>query len=68
MPLNPFAALKTAFISALGLYQYSRMPFGNKNAPQMFMLRINEIITMRKFRERVKSFMEDITMQGATWQ
>ncbi len=33
VPLTPAASKKTAFISALGLHHYTRIPFGYKNAP-----------------------------------
>ena len=33
VPLTESAAQKTAFISALGLYMYKRVPFGYRNAP-----------------------------------
>ena len=44
------------------------MPFGYKNAPKVFMRRIDEIITKRKLRERVKAFVDDINTHGGTWQ
>ena len=44
------------------------MPFGYKNAPQVFMRRIDEIITRKQLRHRVKAFVDDITTHGGTWQ
>ena len=59
--------MKTAFISALGLYQYTRVPFGYRNAPQVFMRLIDKIITDANLRSKVKAFVDDITAHGATW-
>ena len=60
--------MKTAFISQLGLYMYLRMPFGCRNAPQVFMRLIDEIITRARLRKKVKAFVDDITAHGATWE
>ena len=67
MPLTEEAAQKTAFISSLGLYMYKRVPFGYRNAPQVFMRLIDEIITRAKLRHCVKAFVDDITAHGGTW-
>lgn len=41
---------------------------GYKNAPQVFMRHIDEIITRNKLRKKVKAFVDDITAHGATWE
>ena len=40
---------------------YKRVPFGYRNAPQIFMRLIDEIITRAKLRHCVKAFVDDIT-------
>ena len=44
------------------------MPFGYKNAPQVFMRLIDEIITKAQLRDVVKAFVDDITSHAATWE
>jgi hypothetical protein len=68
VPLTWDASLKTAFICALGLFQYLRVPFGYRNAPQVFMRLIDQIITDAGLRAMVKAFVDDITAHGATWE
>lgn len=68
VPLTLDASLKTAFISALGLFQYTRVPMGYRNAPQVFMRLIDQILTDAGLRAKVKAFVDDITAHGATWE
>jgi hypothetical protein len=68
VPLTAEAALKTAFICSLGLFQYTRVPFGYRNAPQIFMRLIDQIITNASLRSKAKAFVDDITAHGSTWE
>jgi hypothetical protein len=43
------------------------MPFGYKNAPQVFMRLIDSIITKARLRHCVAAFIDDITTHGASW-
>ena len=67
VPLTAEASLKTAFTSPLGLFQYTRMPFGYKNAPSIFMRLVDQIITRARLRHCVAAFVDDITTHGRTW-
>lgn len=68
VPLTASASQKTAFVCSLGLFQYCRMPFGYKNAPQVFMRLIDAIVTRARLRHCVAAFIDDITTHGKTWE
>ena len=44
------------------------MPFGYRNAPQIFVRLIDQILTDAGLRAKVKAFVDDITAHGATWE
>ena len=44
VPLTPRAQEISAFVTPTGLYQYTVMPFGMKNAPATFQRMINHLI------------------------
>ena len=45
IPLDEKTKHKTAFITRNGIYQFTRMPFGLKNAPMAFSMVMSQVLT-----------------------
>ena len=56
---------KTAIITTLGKFQFTRMPFGFKGAPACFQRLMNRLL---KDQSQVKAYMDDIVIFTQTWQ
>lgn len=61
IPVAPEDRHKTAFVTSLGLYQWTCMPFGLKNAPATFQRMIDSILS--PVRHFCRAFMDD----GIVW-
>lgn len=63
IPLSEAAAPYTAFRAGHGLYEFTRMPFGLKNAPAVFQ-RMMEDIVGELYWEGVLVYLDDILIHG----
>ena len=63
IPVPTTDAQKTAFITPFGLWEFLRMPFGLKNAGQIFQRFVNDILTGIP---RVFVYMDDILLASPT--
>ena len=63
IPAPTADAQKTAFITPFGLWEFLRMPFGLKNAGQIFQRFVNDILTGIP---RVFVYMDDILVASPT--
>ena len=65
---SPSNELKTAFtVYMLGLYQYSRVPFGFKNAPSHFMRCVEQMLIDNNLRANSLAFIDDLCSHVPTW-
>ena len=65
VPLTPKAKEISAFVMPEGFYQYKVMPFGMKNAPEMFQRLINQIT---KNFEGCEAYIDDVVVFSSTWE
>ena len=64
IPLSSQARLISAFVTPDGLYQYTRMPFGLKNAPGTFQRVINYVL---RDLDGVFAYLDDILIVSDSW-
>ena len=64
--LTEQAIPRTAFTSHRGTYEFTRMPFGVKNAPAAFQSLMQRILTDQG--EWATAYMDDIVVFSSTWQ
>jgi hypothetical protein len=65
--VKPEARKFTAFATHEGLWQYTRMPFGLKNAPACFQ-RIMDLVLAGLLWEEVLGYIDDIIIFSRTWE
>ena len=66
IPLTPDARDKTAFITPMGTFQFTVMPFGLKNAPATFQRMIQGILAGTELFAR--GYIDDIVIHSNTWE
>jgi deoxyuridine 5'-triphosphate nucleotidohydrolase len=64
--LTPSAIEKTAFVTAEGLWEYLRMPFGLKNAPSAFQRMMN-MVFHDMIGKNVLIYIDDVTIYSDTF-
>lgn len=64
MPLSKRAQEVAAFITPSGLYSYTVMPFGLKNAPATFQRLMNKVVAGL---EGCAVYLDDIVIYSETW-
>ncbi|PIK60059.1 hypothetical protein BSL78_03057 [Apostichopus japonicus] len=65
IPLSEAAKRISAFVTPCGLYQYTVMPFGMKNAPATFQRFINTLVGDL---QGCSVYIDDIVIYSQTWQ
>lgn len=58
---------KTAFVTPNALHEYTRVPFGVKNAPAYFQREINALLNNHKVAHS-RGFIDDLLTGGETWE
>ena len=66
VPLNPQDSPKTAFVTHHGLWEYSRVPFGLKNAPPHFMRCIDQLMAEEQVNGS-RGFVDNLLTGGRRW-
>ena len=56
---------KTAFTTPMGLYEYTKMPYGLCNSPAIFQ-RLMHIVFREEMNENVLNFLDDIIIYSST--
>ena len=64
--LTEEAMPKTAFMSHRGTYQFTRMPFGVKNAPACFQELMQRVLA--EHRSYATAYMDDVVVYSTTWE
>ena len=64
--LTDDAQPKTAFTSHRGTYQFTRMPFGVKNAPACFQELMQRVLS--DHRPYATAYMDDVVVFSTTWE
>ena len=57
---------KTAFTSHRGVFEFTRMPFGVKNAPACFQALMQRVLADQ--REWATAYMDDVVVYSRTWE
>ncbi|XP_061481311.1 long-chain fatty acid transport protein 6 isoform X1 [Rhineura floridana] len=65
VPLDGDAAVKSAFVTHMGLFQFKVLPFGLRNAPATFMRLINSVIN--GLGEFSCAYLDDIAIFSPDW-
>lgn len=65
IPMDPIDAHKTAFSTPYGHYQFSRMPFGLRNAPATFQRLMDQVLTGLQGTE-LFVYMDDIVVHASS--
>jgi len=63
VPMHPLDVPKTAVITPFGLFEFLRMPFGLKNAAQMFQRLMDSVLRDLPF---VFVYLDDILVASAS--
>ncbi|XP_065268782.1 uncharacterized protein LOC135885080, partial [Emys orbicularis] len=66
IPLDPTSQEKTAFATASGLYQFTRMPFGLHGAPATFQRLMDRLLLPH--REYVAAYLDDVVIYSDRWE
>ena len=65
VPLTPCAREISAFVTPDGLYEYTVMPFGIKNAPATFKHMMNQVIAGL---EGCQAYIDDVIVYSEDWE
>lgn len=65
IPMDPKDSPKTAFSTPNGHYEFTRMPFGLKNAPSCFQRMMNNVLTGLN-NTQCFVYLDDIVLYGST--
>lgn len=65
VPINPKDAAKTAFSTSDGHYEFTRMPFGLKNAPAYFQRLMNSVL-LGLNKNQCFVYLDDIVIYGSS--
>ena len=65
VPMNPDDKQKTAFSSPLGKYEFSRMPFGLKNAPATFQRLVDSLFDGTQ--RYIVAYIDDVGVYSHEW-
>ncbi|XP_061447551.1 vomeronasal type-2 receptor 26-like [Rhineura floridana] len=66
VPLDGDAAVKSAFVTHMGLFQFKVLPFGLRNAPATFMRLINSVIN--GLGEFSCAYLDDLAIFSPDWK
>ncbi|XP_040209167.1 uncharacterized protein LOC120940401 [Rana temporaria] len=66
IPLAPEAREKSAFITPFGLFEFTVMPFGMKNAPATFQRVMNDLL--EGLEPFAVAYLDDIAVFSPTWE
>ncbi|XP_041435978.1 uncharacterized protein LOC121399407 [Xenopus laevis] len=66
IPLAPEDQEKSAFITPYGLFHFTVMPFGMKNAPATFQRVANQLL--EGYQEFAQAYLDDIAVFSNTWE
>ena len=66
IPLDEDAKLKSAFVTPMGHYQFSVMPFGMVNAPATFVRLMHKVLN--GLHDFVQCFIDDIGIYSQSWE
>lgn len=66
VPLAPEDRSKSAFVTPMGKFEFTRMPFGLKGAPTTFQRLMDKVLS--PCHQYASSFIDDIVIRSATWQ
>lgn len=64
LPLDVASRPLTAFVTSTGLYEYTRVPFGLKNAPPFFQRTMSEVVLRGLAGHVCEVFIDDIVIYG----
>ena len=63
IPMEPTSIQKTTIITPFGLFEFTRMPFGLRNAAQTFQQRIDEVLRDLHFSH---AYIDDVLIASST--
>ena len=66
VPVSPGDRAKTAFVSPLGLYQFTTMPFGLCGAPSTFQRLMDDVL--RGQQSFARAYLDDIVIFSCDWE
>ncbi|KAI8498470.1 hypothetical protein Bbelb_236720 [Branchiostoma belcheri] len=66
IPLSAGARRKSAFQTPYGHFEFTRMPFGMKNAPAVFQRMMDKVL--RGAEKYARAVMDDIVVSSLTWE
>ena len=66
--MEPSSMLKTAVTTRWGLFEYTRLPQGVRNAPAHFMRVINKVLQDFDLMSSNAAFIDDLTSHGSDFQ